>query len=134
MVIKVAINGFGRIGRLLYRAALETGTDINFGVVNDLTQAKMLENLLKRDSTHGKLPFDVELEGDKVINVSFLGDGCAISQASASLLSEEMKGKTIEELSKLSKDDVERLLEGPVNPGREQCATLILKAVKEALS
>jgi len=67
MVIKVAINGFGRIGRLLYRAALETGTEINFGVVNDLTQPEILKNLLKRDSTHGELPFDVELDGDTII-------------------------------------------------------------------
>lgn len=59
---KVAINGFGRIGRLLYRAALETGTDIDFAVVNDLTDAKTLAFLLKHDTVHGPLPFDVEAE------------------------------------------------------------------------
>ncbi|RJS76831.1 type I glyceraldehyde-3-phosphate dehydrogenase [Candidatus Bathyarchaeota archaeon] len=67
MVMKVAINGFGRIGRLLYRAALETGTEIDFAVVNDLTDAKTLGSLLKRDSTHGPLPFDVEVEGNTII-------------------------------------------------------------------
>jgi len=65
--MKVAINGFGRIGRLLYRAALETGTEIDFAVVNDLTDAKTLAHLLKRDSTHGSLPFDVELDGNTII-------------------------------------------------------------------
>ena len=65
--MKVAINGFGRIGRLLYRAALETGTEIDFAVVNDLTDAKTLGSLLKRDSTHGPLPFDVEVEGNTII-------------------------------------------------------------------
>jgi glyceraldehyde 3-phosphate dehydrogenase len=65
--MKVAINGFGRIGRLLYRAALETGTEIDFAVVNDLTDAKTLASLLKRDSTHGPLPFEVELDGNTII-------------------------------------------------------------------
>jgi len=67
MEYKVAINGFGRIGRLLYRAALETGTEIDFAVVNDLTDAKTLGHLLQYDTVHGKLPFDVEVKGDKII-------------------------------------------------------------------
>ena len=67
MVYKVAINGFGRIGRLLYRAALETGTEIDFAVVNDLTDARTLAHLLKNDTVHGKLPFDVEVEEDILV-------------------------------------------------------------------
>lgn len=67
MATKVAINGFGRIGRLLYRAALETGTEIDFAVVNDLTDSKTLAHLLKNDTVHGKLPFDVEAKGDALI-------------------------------------------------------------------
>ena len=64
---KVAINGFGRIGRLLYRAALETGTDIDFAVVNDLTDAKTLAFLLKHDTVHGPLPFDVNVKEDTIL-------------------------------------------------------------------
>jgi len=67
MAVKVAINGFGRIGRLLYRAALETGTEIDFAVVNDLTDAKTLAHLLKHDTVHGRLPFDVEAKDDTLI-------------------------------------------------------------------
>ena len=67
MAVKVAINGFGRIGRLLYRAALETGTEIDFAVVNDLTDAKILAHLLQYDSTHGRLPFDVEAKDNTII-------------------------------------------------------------------
>lgn len=67
METKVAINGFGRIGRLLYRAALETGTEIDFAVVNDLTDAKTLAHLLKHDTVHGRLPFDVEAKGDTIV-------------------------------------------------------------------
>ncbi|MFQ6086353.1 MAG: glyceraldehyde 3-phosphate dehydrogenase NAD-binding domain-containing protein, partial [Candidatus Bathyarchaeia archaeon] len=66
MAYKVAINGFGRIGRLLYRAALETGTEIDFAVVNDLTEATTLGHLLQYDSVHGRLPFDVEVEEDVI--------------------------------------------------------------------
>ena len=67
MGVKVGINGFGRIGRLLYRAALETRADIDFLAVNDLTEARTLAHLLKYDSVHGKLPFDVEVKDDTII-------------------------------------------------------------------
>ncbi len=64
---KVAINGFGRIGRLLYRAALETKADINFAAVNDLTDAKTLAHLLQNDTAHGKAPFKVTVKDDTII-------------------------------------------------------------------
>jgi glyceraldehyde 3-phosphate dehydrogenase len=65
--MKVAINGFGRIGRLLYRAAIETKTDIDFAVVNDLTDAKTLAHLLKHDTVHGKTPFNVKAKNGNLI-------------------------------------------------------------------
>ncbi len=69
MELNVAINGFGRIGRLLYRAALETKADINFVAVNDLTDAKTLAHLLKNDTVHGRTPFEVEAkEGALVVD------------------------------------------------------------------
>jgi glyceraldehyde 3-phosphate dehydrogenase len=69
MAINVAINGFGRIGRLLYRAAIETKADINFVAVNDLTDAKMLAHLLQNDTVHGKAPFDIKAkEGALIVN------------------------------------------------------------------
>lgn len=65
---KVAINGFGRIGRLVLRAALESGRDdIEFIAVNDLAPAEQNAYLLQYDSVHGKLPMDVVLEGDTII-------------------------------------------------------------------
>jgi len=67
MDLNVAINGFGRIGRLLYRAALETKADINFVAVNDLTDAKTLAHLLKNDTVHGKAPFDVKVKEGALI-------------------------------------------------------------------
>ena len=66
MEVKVAINGFGRIGRLLYRAALETDADIDFVAVNDLADAKTLAHLLKYDTIHGRLSFSVEARKDTI--------------------------------------------------------------------
>jgi glyceraldehyde 3-phosphate dehydrogenase len=66
-MVNAAINGFGRIGRLLYRAALEEKADINFVAVNDLTDAKTLAHLLKHDTVHGKFPFDVKVKGTSLI-------------------------------------------------------------------
>lgn len=67
MAIKVGINGFGRIGRLLFRAAVERNAKIEFVAVNDITDAKTLANLLKYDSVHGRPPFPVEAEKDAII-------------------------------------------------------------------
>ncbi len=66
MSIRVAINGFGRIGRLVFKAAFED-KDIEFVAVNDLTDAKTLAHLLKYDSVHGKFPAEVHAEGDTIV-------------------------------------------------------------------
>jgi glyceraldehyde 3-phosphate dehydrogenase len=64
--MKVGINGFGRIGRLVLRGALD---DPNFDVVaiNDLTDAKTLAHLLKYDTNHGTLKADVSVDGDNIV-------------------------------------------------------------------
>jgi glyceraldehyde 3-phosphate dehydrogenase len=68
MPIKVGINGFGRIGRLLFRAAIERNANIEFAAVNDITpDPKTLAHLLKYDSVHGRAPFPVEADKDGII-------------------------------------------------------------------
>jgi len=67
MVIKVAINGFGRIGRLLFRAAVERNAKIDFVALNDITDSRTLAHLLKYDSVHGRAPFPVEAEKDGLV-------------------------------------------------------------------
>ncbi|MCJ7422935.1 type I glyceraldehyde-3-phosphate dehydrogenase [Candidatus Bathyarchaeota archaeon] len=67
MAIKVGINGFGRIGRLLFRAAVERNANIEFAAVNDITDSKTLAHLLKYDSIHGRAPFPVEVEKDAIV-------------------------------------------------------------------
>ncbi|RMD48235.1 MAG: type I glyceraldehyde-3-phosphate dehydrogenase [Ignavibacteria bacterium] len=66
MAIKVGINGFGRIGRLVFRRSLALG-DIEFVGINDLTDAKTLAHLLKYDSVHGKFDGEVYAEGDSIV-------------------------------------------------------------------
>jgi glyceraldehyde 3-phosphate dehydrogenase len=65
MAVRVAINGFGRIGRLVLRAA-RTADEIQIVAVNDLTDAKTLAHLLKYDSVHGSLPAEVVVKGDEI--------------------------------------------------------------------
>ncbi|MEJ7892417.1 MAG: type I glyceraldehyde-3-phosphate dehydrogenase [Solirubrobacteraceae bacterium] len=67
MAVRVGINGFGRIGRNLFRAAKASGADIDFVGVNDLTDAKTLAHLLKYDSILGPYPGSVELDGDDLV-------------------------------------------------------------------
>jgi glyceraldehyde 3-phosphate dehydrogenase len=60
MAVRVAINGFGRIGRNVFRAAYETGADIEWLAVNDLVDPKTIAHLLKYDSTYGPFPGEVK--------------------------------------------------------------------------
>lgn len=69
MAIKVAINGFGRIGRLVFREALKD-RDFEIVAVNDLTSAATLAHLVKYDSVHGKYPGSVSVKDEKFIVVN----------------------------------------------------------------
>jgi glyceraldehyde 3-phosphate dehydrogenase len=67
MTVRVGINGFGRIGRNFLRAVLDTGADIEVVGVNDLTSADTLAHLLRYDSTQGRLPVPVDVEGTDLL-------------------------------------------------------------------
>lgn len=68
MPIRVAINGFGRIGRLILRLGLKS-KNIEFVAVNDITDAKTLVHLLKYDSVHRTMPDNIEaLENSFLVN------------------------------------------------------------------
>ena len=67
MTIRIGINGFGRIGRNFFRAALAKGSDLEIVAVNDLTDNAALANLLKFDSITGRLGVSVELDGDSIV-------------------------------------------------------------------
>jgi len=67
VTVTVAINGFGRIGRSFFRAALSSGQDINVVAVNDLTDPSVLAHLLKYDSVSGRLAQSVSVEGNNLV-------------------------------------------------------------------
>lgn len=67
MAFRLAINGFGRIGRVVFRELIKRNADVEFVGINDLTDAKTLAHLLKYDSVHGKFEGEVAVEGNNLI-------------------------------------------------------------------
>ena len=68
MTVKVAINGFGRIGRLVLRAAIESGRDdVEVTHINDLGSVEANAHLFRYDSVHGRFPGEVQVEGDSLV-------------------------------------------------------------------
>jgi glyceraldehyde 3-phosphate dehydrogenase len=66
MAVKVGINGFGRIGRNLFRAAHAAGSDLEFVAVNDLIDAEMIAHLLKYDTVLGRFQGEIEVWADGI--------------------------------------------------------------------
>jgi len=67
MSIKLGINGFGRIGRLVFRELINRNADVQFVGINDLTDAATLAHLLKYDSVHGKFAGTISVDGNNII-------------------------------------------------------------------
>jgi nitrogen fixation protein NifU and related proteins len=80
-----------------------------------------------------ELTIYLNIKNNIIENISFEGHGCAISQASVSMLTDKLKGMTIEETLKLNKDDILELLGIPISIVRMKCALLSLKTVQGAL-
>ncbi len=81
-----------------------------------------------------QLALDLQIADEHVTAVRFQGRGCAISQASASMLSEMMEGNTIEEIMHLGKDDILEALGIPISPARTKCAFLCLRVLHRGLA
>jgi len=67
MSTRIAINGFGRVGRCAFRSAFECGLDVEWVGINDLADSATLAHLLRRDSVYGRFPGTVEDEGDAIV-------------------------------------------------------------------
>lgn len=67
MTTRIAINGFGRIGRNVLRAIVERGADVEVVAINDLTAPATLAHLLKYDSTLGRFDREVTVEGEALV-------------------------------------------------------------------
>jgi nitrogen fixation NifU-like protein len=81
-----------------------------------------------------QLAIDLQIEGDRVTAVRFRGRGCAISQASASMLSEMIEGQPVADVVKLGKDDILEALGIPISPARTKCAFLCLRVLHRGLA
>jgi nitrogen fixation NifU-like protein len=80
-----------------------------------------------------ELAIDLQLDGDRISDVRFHGQGCAISQAATSMLTERVKGLRAGEVVDLDRDDVVEMLGIPITPVRLKCAMLGLGVLRVAL-
>ncbi len=101
----------------------------NYGTLDDPDVHVEANNPLCGD----RLSMDLRVRDGVVEDVRFQGRGCAISQASASILTEMVQGRTLDEVKALTKDDLLEEIGIPVSPARLKCALLSLKVLKAGI-
>ncbi len=108
----------------------------NEGPLPDATTCAKEDNPLCGDKIriNLKIEKDKKTGKEKISKATFCGKGCAISQASASMLTEKLIGKTPKEIEKITDEDIKKMLNIPISPAREKCAILCLHAAKKALT
>ncbi|AAV47814.1 Fe-S cluster assembly sulfur transfer protein SufU [Haloarcula sp. NS06] len=101
----------------------------NYGEIEDPTFTHIGENPMCGD----EIRMDVVLDEDEetIEQVAFQGDGCAISQASASMLSQELAGMAVEDLKAMDRDDITEMLGVDISPMRVKCAVLAEKVAQD---
>jgi nitrogen fixation NifU-like protein len=102
---------------------------LNFGKLENATSSNQEFNPLCGDV----ISMQLIVEDAKIKDVKFFGKGCAISIASASLLTEKIKGMDIKDVEDIVGSDILDLLEIPISSGRDKCAFLSLKTLRGAL-
>lgn len=102
----------------------------NFRHIENATNTVDQKNLSCGDEIH----LELQVENDKICDIGFLGTGCAISIASASILFNKVKGMTKNEALGISSDEVLSLIGMEKESGRIKCALLGWEALKSALS
>ncbi len=101
----------------------------NYGDLPDANARAREANVLCGDV----IEMQLKLSGDRIDDLRFRGQGCAVSIASTSMLTELVKGKEVSEIKKLGKKDIIRLLRSDPGPTRIECALLGLKVLKMAV-
>lgn len=103
----------------------------NFGILDSPTTSKEGANPLCGD----RITLMLEIGDDGTVqNVAFTGRGCAISQASASMLTDEIKGKSLDDIAHMGRQDVLDNLGIEISPARMKCAMLSLETLRDATS
>ena len=155
MAIKIGINGFGRIGRMVFRAAFENFSDIEVVGINDLLEPDYLAYMLKYDSVHGRFKGEVSVEGNnlvvngKKIRLSQERDPAALKwnevgaevviEATGLFLTKETAQKHIDAgakkviLSAPSKDDTPMFVHG-VSTGAAKAVGVVIPALNKKLT
>ncbi len=101
----------------------------NYGTLEHPDKAAEDENPLCGDH----IRMELEVTDGRIGQVRFTGTGCSISRAAASMLTEAVEGKSVEEVKQLSREDVLEMLGIELGPVRLKCALLALKTLKLAL-
>ena len=104
----------------------------NYGELEDPDIEHVGENPMCGDTI--KMFVQLEDDGDTIERVRFVGDGCAISQASASMLSGELQGKSLETVEEMDRDDVVEMLGVELSPMRIKCAVLAEKVAQDGIA
>lgn len=99
----------------------------NYGTLDEPDISYEDDNPLCGDVIRIDLKLDDE---DRIVDVGFSGEGCAISQASASMLTEEILGRTLDEVKQIDKEEILDMLGIQLGPVRIKCALLSLKVLK----
>lgn len=81
-----------------------------------------------------KIKLQLQIEDGKIIDAAYSGEVCGVARVSASLLTEEIKGKSLGEVSKITEAELYSLVGFDLTSAREKCATLCLDALKEAIA
>ncbi len=111
-------------------------------ILENYKTPKNFEKLKNKPTNTGKgfnascgdeLQVELIIEKNKIKEISFSGKGCAISIASASLLSEKVKNMDVEKVKNMDKEDLLKLLEIPISPIRLKCALLSLETIHKAI-
>lgn len=102
----------------------------NFGEISDATHVIELRNL----SCGDYVKLTLKAVDGEVEDVAFSGKGCAISTAAASMLTEEIKGKRLEEIQKMTKEDMLEMLGVEISAARLKCALMPLEAAHKAIA
>ena len=102
----------------------------NFGKMENASVHHHEKNPLCGDELDIYLTID---ESNKITDAKFSGHGCAISQASASMLTDEAMGKSLSELSSMTRENILKMLGIPISPARLKCAILSLDTLKNSI-
>ena len=104
-------------------------SNANFGQMDSPTVTADQVNPICGD----KMTLQLKIENNKVVDAKFTGVACAVSKTSASIITDEIKGKSLDDLKKLTEQDMLALIKFDLTLSRQQCALLCYHALQKAL-